>query len=51
VWAWISAPDREPFLRVFFEAYVSALGRPEAEPLVRDWLDWLRRGWRRRSTT
>jgi AcrR family transcriptional regulator len=36
VWRWISAPQREPFLRLFFEVYVGALGRPEAEPFVRD---------------
>jgi AcrR family transcriptional regulator len=46
VWAWISAPEREPFLRVFFEIYVGALGREEAEPLIRDWLDYLRTSWR-----
>jgi AcrR family transcriptional regulator len=46
VWRWISAPEREPFLRLFFEVYVGALGRPEAEPLVRDWLEFLRTRWR-----
>jgi AcrR family transcriptional regulator len=45
VWRWISAPEREPFLRLFFEIYVDALGREEAEPLVRDWLDYLRTSW------
>jgi UDP-N-acetylglucosamine enolpyruvyl transferase len=42
VWAWISAPEREPFLRLFFEIYVGALGRKEARPLVHDWLYELR---------
>ncbi len=46
VWRWIAAPEREPFLRLFFEVYVAALGRDEAEPLVRDWLDFLRTSWR-----
>jgi AcrR family transcriptional regulator len=39
IWAWISAPEREPFLRLFFEVYVRELDR--AHPLVRDWLDVL----------
>ena len=46
VWHWISAPEREPFLRLFFEIYVGALGSEEAEPLVRDWLEFLRTSWR-----
>lgn len=46
VWAWIAAPEREPFLRLFFEVYVAGLGKGEAEPLVRDWLDFLRTSWR-----
>ena len=45
VWAWIAAPEREPFLRLFFEVYVGGLGKDEAEPLVRDWLDVLRTSW------
>jgi AcrR family transcriptional regulator len=45
VWRWIAAPEREPFLRLFFEIYVGALGRQEAEPLVRDWLDYLQTSW------
>jgi hypothetical protein len=46
VWRWISAPEREPFLRLFFEIYVSALGSEEAEPLVREWLAFLQTKWR-----
>jgi len=45
VWAWIAAPEREPFLRLFFEIYVEALGSEEAEPLVRDWVDYLQTSW------
>jgi AcrR family transcriptional regulator len=46
VWRWIAAPEREPFLRLFFEIYVGALGREEAQPFVRDWLEFLRTNWR-----
>jgi AcrR family transcriptional regulator len=45
VWQWISAREREPFLRLFFEIYVQALGRDEAKPLVQDWLDFLQTRW------
>jgi AcrR family transcriptional regulator len=45
VWCWIAAPEREAFLRLFFEMYVDALGRDEAQPLVRDWLDYLQEQW------
>jgi AcrR family transcriptional regulator len=48
VWRWIAAPEREPFLRLFFEIYVDALGSNEAEPLVRDWLDYLQTSWQPR---
>jgi AcrR family transcriptional regulator len=43
VWRWISAPEREPFLRVFFEVYVDAMKRGEASPFVEDWLAFLSR--------
>ena len=36
---------REPFLRLFFEVYVGALGEEEAKPFVRDWLEFLRTSW------
>jgi AcrR family transcriptional regulator len=45
VWRWISAPEREPFLRLFFEVYVGTLGEEEAKPFVRDWLEFLRTSW------
>jgi hypothetical protein len=45
LWRRIAAPEREPFLRLFFEVYVDALGRKEAEPLVHDWLEFLRTSW------
>jgi AcrR family transcriptional regulator len=43
VWSWISAQERGPFLRLFFEVYVDAMNHPErypsgARPLVEDWL-------------
>src|SRR5215510_9321091 len=45
VWRWISAPERTPFLRLFFETYVAALGRDEAQPFVLDWLAYLEEHW------
>ena len=45
VWAWIAAPERESFLRLFFEIYVGGFANGAAEPLVRDWLDFLRERW------
>jgi len=41
VWQWIAAPDREPFLRLFFEVYVDAMKRGEASVFVEDWLAFL----------
>jgi len=41
VWRWIAAPEREAFLRLFFEVYVDAMKRGEASPLVEDWLAFL----------
>ena len=41
VWAWIAAPEREAFLRLFFEVYVDAMKRGEASPFVREWVDFL----------
>jgi AcrR family transcriptional regulator len=39
IWDWISAEERRPFLRLFFEVYVDAINHPErARPLVEDWL-------------
>jgi AcrR family transcriptional regulator len=41
VWRWISAPEREAFLRLFFEVYVDAIKRGEASPFVEEWLAFL----------
>jgi AcrR family transcriptional regulator len=41
VWNWISAPEREAFLRLFFEVYVDAMKRGEASQFVEDWLAFL----------
>jgi AcrR family transcriptional regulator len=41
VWKWISAPEREAFLRLFFEVYVDAMKRGDASPFVEDWLAFL----------
>lgn len=43
VWYWISAPERRPFLRLFFEVYIDAITHPEAysaegKAMVTDWL-------------
>ena len=44
VWEWVTAEEREPFMRLFFETYVGALGRPAAaRPLVGDWVEFLGR--------
>jgi AcrR family transcriptional regulator len=51
VWSWVSAPEREPFVRLFFETSVDALARPDAHvdrgrPMVGDWLAFLGSRWR-----
>ena len=43
VWYWISAPERRPFLRLFFEVYLDAITHPETssaegKAMVTDWL-------------
>lgn len=43
-WAWISAPEQESFLRLFFQVYVDAISRPgayggAATAMVSDWLE------------
>jgi AcrR family transcriptional regulator len=45
VWAWLSAPEREPFLRLFFQIYVDGLASGESAPLVREWIDFLTQSW------
>ncbi len=44
IWAWISAPERRPFLRLFFEVHLEAITHPDAysddgSAMVTDWLD------------
>jgi AcrR family transcriptional regulator len=51
VWKWLTAEERVPFLRLFFEVYVDAITHPEryadgARPMVGDWLDFLGSRWR-----
>lgn len=51
IWKWISAPEREPFLRLFFEVYVDAIAHPKkykggAHRMVDDWIESLRDRWR-----
>jgi len=50
VWDWVSADERAPFMRLFFETYVDALTDPEAHAgrtraMVGDWLDFLGSRW------
>jgi AcrR family transcriptional regulator len=52
VWEWISADERRPFVRLFFEVYVDAVTHPErypggAAPMVGDWLGVVRETWAR----
>ncbi len=44
IWEWISAAEREPFLRLFFEVYIDAMTHPDAyagqgRAMVTDWID------------
>lgn len=46
VWDWVSADERVPFMRLFFETYVAALKHPgRARPMVADWLAFLETRW------
>ena len=46
VWEWVSADERVPFMRLFFETYVAALNQPErGRPMVADWLGFLQTRW------
>jgi AcrR family transcriptional regulator len=50
VWDWVSADERAPFMRVFFETHVHALAHPEAHagrgrPMIDDWLRFLESRW------
>ncbi|MFD5559483.1 TetR family transcriptional regulator [Kitasatospora griseola] len=45
VWAWISAPERAPFVRLFFEVHADGLTHPEHYPdraeAITGWFDTL----------
>ncbi|MFF1797337.1 TetR/AcrR family transcriptional regulator [Kitasatospora sp. NPDC058263] len=45
IWAWISAEERAPFVRLFFEVHADGLVHPEAYPeqgeAITDWFDTL----------
>ena len=46
VWDWVSADQRVPFMRLFFETYVDALKHPKrGRPMVADWLEFLETRW------
>ena len=47
IWNWVSAKERAPFMRVFFETHVRALSDPEAHrPMIDDWLRFLESHWK-----
>ncbi|MCX5213717.1 TetR/AcrR family transcriptional regulator [Kitasatospora sp. NBC_00240] len=45
IWAWISAPERAAFVRLFFEVHADGLAHPENYPdraeAITDWFDTL----------
>ncbi|MEU2717016.1 hypothetical protein [Streptomyces sp. NPDC007205] len=45
IWAWISAPERAPYVRLVFEVHADALAHPENYPdqagAIMDWFDTL----------
>ncbi|HEY6150464.1 MAG TPA: TetR family transcriptional regulator [Gaiellaceae bacterium] len=46
IWSWVSAEERAPFMRVFFETHVRALSDPKAHrPMIDDWLRFLESRW------
>jgi AcrR family transcriptional regulator len=50
IWDWVSAEERVPFMRVFFETHVHALAHPDAHagrgrPMIDDWLRFLESRW------
>jgi AcrR family transcriptional regulator len=46
IWDWVSAEERVPFMRLFFETYVAALKEPgRGAPMVADWLAFLETRW------
>jgi AcrR family transcriptional regulator len=51
IWAWVSAAERAPFLRLFFEVYVDAFAHPdiyshEGRVMVTDWLKTIAKTFR-----
>jgi AcrR family transcriptional regulator len=46
IWRWVSAEERAPFMRVFFQAHVDALSHPErGRATIDDWLRFLESRW------
>ncbi|MYW15588.1 hypothetical protein GT039_08300 [Streptomyces sp. SID2955] len=43
IWTWLSAPERAPFVRLFFEIHADLLAHPDHHPdqpgAVTDWFD------------
>ncbi|QMU76881.1 hypothetical protein GXW83_15230 [Streptacidiphilus sp. PB12-B1b] len=54
IWAWISADERAPFVRLFFEVHADGLVHPESYPdqgeAITDWFDTLDATFRDVST-
>src|SRR5258708_154425 len=54
IWAWISADERAPFVRLFFEVHADGLVHPETYPdqgkAITDWFDTLGATFRDVST-
>jgi len=51
IWEWVTADERAPFMRLFFETYVDAMAHPDSyaeggRPMVGDWLEFLGTRWR-----
>jgi len=51
VWEWVTADERAPFMRLFFETYVDAIAHPDSyadggRPMVSDWVSFLGSRWR-----
>ncbi|MFD8751033.1 TetR family transcriptional regulator [Kitasatospora sp. NPDC059577] len=50
IWTWLSAPERAPFVRLFFEVHADGLAHPEHYPdrarAITDWFDTLSAAFR-----
>ncbi len=55
IWAWISAPERAPYVRLIFEVHADGLAHPENYPdqaeAITNWFDTLGATFRDIATT